>query len=87
MPQIRGDVRRERAARLRAAGETALRRYFGSQLGNQARILIERVDDAMGFGHSAHFAPVQVVGAVDAGRLVEARITGHNDRHLLAEAA
>ena len=87
MPQVPGDVRRERAARLRAAGEAALQRYFARQVGQNVRVLVERAQGASAFGHSEHFAPVQIASAADAGSVVTARISAFNSQHLLAEAA
>src|SRR3954467_3115040 len=62
MPQVGGDVRKERAARLRAAGQAAMQRYFAQRIGSPVSVLIERAEDGMGFGHSEHFAPVRVRG-------------------------
>jgi threonylcarbamoyladenosine tRNA methylthiotransferase MtaB len=87
MPQVPGDVRRERAARLRAAGEAALQRYFADQIGRDVRVLVERAQGAAVFGHSEHFAPVQIAASADAGSVVRARISAFNTQHLLAEAA
>jgi threonylcarbamoyladenosine tRNA methylthiotransferase MtaB len=87
MPQVPGDVRRERAARLRAAGEAALQRYFADQVGRDVRVLVERAQGATVFGHSEHFAPVRIAASLEAGNVVRARISAFNAQHLLAEAA
>ncbi len=92
MPQVPGDVRRERAARLRAAGGAALQRYFARQVGQSVRVLVERAAGASVFGHSEHFAPVEIAAnaaapSVDMGSVVSARISAFNTQHLLAEAA
>jgi threonylcarbamoyladenosine tRNA methylthiotransferase MtaB len=87
MPQVRGDIRKERAARLRAAGQVALRRYFAGRVGSPVSVLVERAQAGAGFGHSEHFAPVQLAGEVAVGSLVAARVAGHTDDRLLAQAA
>ena len=68
MPQLPVPLRRERAARLREAGQGAARRFFESRVGRQESVLLER----HGRGHTEHFAPVRLAGAAagapDGGR-------------------
>ncbi|MDN2565681.1 tRNA (N(6)-L-threonylcarbamoyladenosine(37)-C(2))-methylthiotransferase MtaB [Aquibium sp. A9E412] len=78
MPQLPRAVVKERAARLRAAGEVAYRRHLAALVGTRQRVLIERE----GLGRTEGFAPVAVAGA--PGSIVEARITGEDGRRLLA---
>jgi threonylcarbamoyladenosine tRNA methylthiotransferase MtaB len=87
MPQVRGDERKARAARLREAGKQALHRYFAQRIGEKVRVLVERADAASAYGHSDHFAPVKIEGGIVAGTVVDARVSGHSEEHLLAEAA
>ncbi|MFC5416764.1 tRNA (N(6)-L-threonylcarbamoyladenosine(37)-C(2))-methylthiotransferase MtaB [Dongia soli] len=96
MPQLRGDIRRERAARLRAAGQAAQQRYFAGQLGRTAQVLVEKIEgDGSAFGHSDHFAPVRLAPvcstiapqAFIAGGILDVRFTAHADTHLIAEPA
>jgi len=81
MPPVPKAERRERAARLRAAGEAAAARFYESQIGHVADVLAE-TESA---GHTEHFAPVRIAAA--PGALLRARITGHDASGLLAEAA
>jgi threonylcarbamoyladenosine tRNA methylthiotransferase MtaB len=53
MPQVARLVRKERAARLRTAGERRLRRYLHGEIGRPARVLVE----GQGRGHTEAFAP------------------------------
>ncbi len=53
MPQLPKPVRKERAARLRAAGERRLHHYLQGQVGRPARVLVE----GQGRGHTEAFAP------------------------------
>ena len=66
MPQVAEAVRKERAARLRAAGERALGRLPARQVGRVERVLIERG----GAGRTEQFAPFRIpkARAPPAGR-------------------
>ena len=80
--EVPGPERKERAQRLRAAGDATLQRFLDSQVGTSARVLVEKE----GFGHSEHFAPVTLAGGA-VGEIVEARITGTAERRLTGVAA
>ncbi len=67
MPQVPVQLRKERAARLRAAGEAALDRYLASQLGRRQRVLVEQG----GVGRTEGFAAMRVGEGDAAGALVE----------------
>jgi threonylcarbamoyladenosine tRNA methylthiotransferase MtaB len=56
MPQVPVAVRKERAARLRAAGERALARHLERQLGRRSQVLLERG----GSGRTESFAPFRM---------------------------
>jgi threonylcarbamoyladenosine tRNA methylthiotransferase MtaB len=58
MPQVAGDQIRERASRLRAAGEAALRRRFQREIGATRQVLIESATQ----GRTEHFLPVAISG-------------------------
>jgi len=58
MPQVAGPEIRERARRLRAAGESALRKRLASEIGAVREVLIE--SDRQ--GRTEHFLPVAVSG-------------------------
>ena len=82
MPQVRRQVVKERAARLRAAGEAAYRRHLDSLVGSTQRLLVERE----GIGRTEGFT----IAAVNAGRpgeIVAATVTGHDGQKLIAAAA
>jgi threonylcarbamoyladenosine tRNA methylthiotransferase MtaB len=84
MPQVPKPVRKERAARLRAAGEAALDRFLAAQVGRRRRALIERGDA----GHTDHFAPIRVEGAaLPAGTIAELAVAGVRDGALLGRPA
>ena len=79
MPQVPGRLRKERAARLRAAGTQAAARFLAGRIGSTAEVLVEQGRN----GRSEHFAPVEVDRAVEPGRLVRARLTDLCDGRLL----
>jgi threonylcarbamoyladenosine tRNA methylthiotransferase MtaB len=81
MPAIPVPTRRERAARLREAGQQAARSFLAAQLGRTLSVLAETETG----GHSEHFAPVKV--AATPGQLLRARVTAAHADHLLAEPA
>ncbi len=84
MPQMPMAVRRERAARLRAAGDAALDRFLESQIGRTASVLIEKQEaDGRFLGRSESFAPV-LLETADVGAVIEATVTGREGDNLLA---
>ena len=87
MPQVAGTLRRERAARLRAAGDAARQRFFADRIGRDSRVLVEKSGDGSANGHCEHFAPVRLQEAAAAGALVTARITGATDSELIGRLA
>ena len=78
MPQVDGHVIRERARRLRAAGEAALRRRLDAEVGASRDVLIESETQ----GRTEHYLPVMVRGEA-VGEVCELRITGHDGAKLL----
>ncbi|MER9418631.1 tRNA (N(6)-L-threonylcarbamoyladenosine(37)-C(2))-methylthiotransferase MtaB [Mesorhizobium sp. M0306] len=79
MPQLRRDVVKQRAARLRAAGEAAYRRHLASLAGTRQSILVERD----GLGRTEGFT-LAVLSAGTPGDIVEADIAGHDGIRLIA---
>jgi len=80
MPQLPGEIVRERAARLRAAGAAALRRHLDGEVGGYRTVLTERG----GIGRTEAFTPVRLSGDVEPGVLLDVIIAGHDGRTLLA---
>ncbi|PPQ31344.1 tRNA (N(6)-L-threonylcarbamoyladenosine(37)-C(2))-methylthiotransferase MtaB [Rhodopila globiformis] len=83
MPAVPKPVRKERAARLREAGQAEAHRFFNGQIGHIVSLLTE----ADQLGHSEHFAPVRLARPAAPGRLMRALVTGSTGEQLLAEAA
>jgi threonylcarbamoyladenosine tRNA methylthiotransferase MtaB len=82
MPQLPGAVIKERAARLRAAGEIALAAELSSRIGSETDVLIERP----GMGRAAFYAPVSFTAPGDAGSLRRVRLVGVSGRNLIGAA-
>ncbi len=77
MPPTPASAVKERAARLREAGDRARQRHFAAQMGRRLRILAERG----GVGRADDFTPVKTPG-VPPGRIVWGVATGF-DAHSL----
>ena len=80
MPQLARPVVKDRAARLRAAGDAALTRHLAAQTGRTVRALVERE----GLARAEDFTEVAFAGDARAGSLVELTIAGHDGRRALA---
>lgn len=80
MPQVKGPEIRDRAARLRAAGEAALLRHLAAQQGRAHRILTESART----GRTEQFTEVAFATDQPEGRIVEARVTGFAEGRLTA---
>ncbi|CCD86135.1 putative MiaB-like tRNA modifying enzyme [Bradyrhizobium sp. ORS 285] len=77
MPQVDGAVIRDRARRLRAAGEAALRRRLDAEIGCAREVLIESATQ----GRTEHYLPVSVSGA-EPGSVQPLMIGGHDGARL-----
>ncbi|MCH8036944.1 MAG: tRNA (N(6)-L-threonylcarbamoyladenosine(37)-C(2))-methylthiotransferase MtaB [Proteobacteria bacterium] len=82
MPQLPAQVRKERAARLRAAGRAGLVKHLEACIGTTARVLVEQ-------GHAArseHYAAVRLDRAFQSGQILNAEVEGHDGARLIARA-
>jgi threonylcarbamoyladenosine tRNA methylthiotransferase MtaB len=77
MPQVRGDVIKERARRLRATGEVALQKRLVSELGRTRQVLIESATQ----GRTEHFLPVAISGELP-GAVRTLVMSGHDGARL-----
>ncbi|MBR0755161.1 tRNA (N(6)-L-threonylcarbamoyladenosine(37)-C(2))-methylthiotransferase MtaB [Bradyrhizobium jicamae] len=77
MPQVAGGVVKERAKRLREAGDAALQRRLASEIGATRDVLIE--SDSQ--GRTEHFMPVAISGEVP-GMVKRLAIAGHDGARL-----
>ena len=77
MPQVAGGAIKERAKRLRAAGEVALRRRLQEEVGTTRDVLIESGSQ----GRTEHYLPVAIAGE-RIGRVVPLMIAGSDGERL-----
>ena len=83
MPQVRGPVIKDRAARLRAAGDAALAAHLAAQVGQVHRVLME----GPRMGRTEQFTEVDFARDQAEGQIVTARIVGVAGERLVAEGA
>jgi threonylcarbamoyladenosine tRNA methylthiotransferase MtaB len=81
MPQVPVALRRERAARLRAAGAANARAFYDALVGREVDVLAESDQR----GHTEHFAPARITAL--PGRRLRARVIGSDAAGVIAEAA
>ena len=74
MPQLAKAVVKERAARLRAAGDSALARHLDRQVGRTVSGIVEKT----GVARAEDFTEVVFEGAGEPGQIVDLRIVGHD---------
>jgi threonylcarbamoyladenosine tRNA methylthiotransferase MtaB len=77
MPQVAGDVIKDRARRLRASGELALRRRLQSEIGAIRQVLVESTTQ----GRTEHFLPVAINGE-EPRSVRRLAISGHDGMRL-----
>jgi threonylcarbamoyladenosine tRNA methylthiotransferase MtaB len=80
MPQVGGDVIKDRARRLRERGEAALRRHLDGEIGGRRRVLTERG----GIGRTEQFTAVRLSAPSDPGLMLDLTIANHNGKQLIA---
>ena len=82
MPQVKREIVKERAQRLRSAGEAAYRRHLDLLAGTAQQVLVERE----GLGRTEGFTLTRL-DTGKPGEIVAATITGHDGERLIAEPA
>ncbi|UWR07059.1 tRNA (N(6)-L-threonylcarbamoyladenosine(37)-C(2))-methylthiotransferase MtaB [Ruegeria sp. B32] len=78
--QVNGKVTKQRAARLREAGDAQVARHLEAQLGKTHHILMENPH----MGRTEQFTEVTFANAQPEGQIVTATITGVRDQQLVA---
>jgi threonylcarbamoyladenosine tRNA methylthiotransferase MtaB len=78
MPQVAGGEIKERAKRLRATGEAALRKRLAAEVGATREVLIESAMQ----GRTEHFLPVAISGETP-GVVRALTIAGHDGARLI----
>jgi threonylcarbamoyladenosine tRNA methylthiotransferase MtaB len=83
MPAVDGPMIKDRAKRLRAAGQAAVTRHLTAQVGRTHAVLMENPR----MGRTAQFAEVTFDHDQPEGQIVEARIMAQRDGQLQAQRA
>jgi threonylcarbamoyladenosine tRNA methylthiotransferase MtaB len=83
MPPVKGPVIKDRARRLREAGDAALQRHLERQVGRVLNGLVERD----GFARADDFTEIAFSGEALVGEIVRMRITGVEGARVVAELA
>ncbi len=78
MPQVAKEIRKQRAAQLREAGQRQLAAFLQSQVGKTVQVIVENGND----GRTEHFAAVTLDTPQMAGTMVQSVVT-HADEHKL----
>ena len=80
MPQLPGDIVKDRARRLRERGALALRQHLDGEVGATRRVLTESNE----IGRTEQFTPVRISTLVEPGKILDLTMASHDGRHLLA---
>ena len=82
MPQVRREIVKDRAKRLRAVGDKAYEKHLASLNGTVQRLLIEKEGIARTEGFT-----LAAVDQGNAGEIIERIVTGHDGEKLLTRQA
>ncbi len=80
MPPVDRAIVKERAARLRAAGDIALARHLDGEIGEQRAVLVEKA----GLGRTEAFTLIRLDQG-EPGDILPVRVAGHDGKTLIAE--
>jgi threonylcarbamoyladenosine tRNA methylthiotransferase MtaB len=87
MPQVKSPLIKERATRLRQAGQQALNRLLVKQIGRSVTLLVESVKAGTIYGKTDHFIPIFIPSAnsLEVGRVIRANVIGQTKEQLIGE--
>jgi threonylcarbamoyladenosine tRNA methylthiotransferase MtaB len=80
MPPVASNLVKDRARRLREAGDAALRRHLRGRIGRTLLVLAERG----GIGRAPDFTPVSI-GRATPGSFTKVAVAGHDGRKLFGK--
>ncbi|MBP7721723.1 MAG: tRNA (N(6)-L-threonylcarbamoyladenosine(37)-C(2))-methylthiotransferase MtaB [Alphaproteobacteria bacterium] len=81
MPSVEKAVRKERAARLRALGDTQLQKFLNQNVNKKMQSIVEKGNIA----RTENFAPVAFEGDIEAGSLIHVYTTGVKNNTLTGD--
>jgi threonylcarbamoyladenosine tRNA methylthiotransferase MtaB len=83
MPPVKGPLIKDRARRLREAGQAGLERHLQRQVGRTLPGLVERE----GVARADDFTEIRFEGEAALGEIVAFTVTGHDGSHVIAQLA
>ena len=83
MPQVPKQIRKERAAILRAEGIKELHKFFTRNVGKDVNVLVEKNNMA----HTENFIPVKLDGEYDIGQIIKAKLDSFEAEYMIAKVA
>ncbi len=83
MPSVPKPIRKERAARLRSAGQAALAGFYAAQVGRRDSVLVEKPR----FGRTETFAPTRIPEHLPTGGVIPVHVQAASASELSAEPA
>ena len=81
MPQVLKQIRKERAEKLRIAGHLELEKFFKLAIGKTYKVIVERDNIA----RAENYLQVKLPKNYTEGEILEIKITGYENNHLLAD--
>ena len=85
MPQIPKNIIKKRAKALREEGIKQMEKYFQSQVGSLAIMLVEQVKENFSYGKSQHFTKIKLSRNLKEGEIINCIITDYNNGMLNAQ--
>lgn len=85
MPQLDGNIIKERARLLREQGEKAITRTLNTFVGKTVNALVEELDGELIKGKTDHFAPIHIAGSASIASVIPVKITKVIDDHLIGQ--
>ncbi len=85
MPQLNGNIIKDRARQLRTEGEKALKRTFGRFIGQMVNVLVEESEGGIIKGKTDHFAPIHIAGNATIATVISVKITENTHQHLVGQ--
>ncbi len=81
MPQVPGNIRKERAEKLRDAGDIQLSKFLRNKINNTAQVIVEKD----GYARASDFTSVRINGKFEAGSLLNVKIKWVEGQELVGE--
>jgi len=81
MPQVAGNIRKERAEKLRAAGDIELSKFLRNKINSTSQVIVEKDD----YARASDFTSVRIKGQFELGNIIDVNIVGVEELELLGE--